>query len=347
MKAALLTGLQKVEVRHVAPPQPERDMDVLLRVLAVGICGSDLLYYRNGRIGEEFVSYPFIIGHECVAEVVEARGGQRSLLPGSRVAVDPAVSCGRCDQCRAGRPHTCRSLRFLGSPGQLSGCLCELIVMPRGNCHPFSQDLSPDLAVLAEPFSIGLYAAGWMKTLMAGEEPNSAAVLGSGPIGLATAMAAREAGIKRIYMTDRVPARVEAAKGVADWSDNPERSDIVSGILEKEPLGVDAVFECSGDQAAFDQAASLLRPGGRLLVIGIPEGECLAMAAHTFRRKEITIQHIRRQNRCLPAALRFIREHKADLAFMVTHRFSLDETAQALALVSGYRDGVVKAIIQP
>jgi len=347
MKAAFLTGIRRVEVKEIPSPERRSERDVLLKVLAVGICGSDLLYYKKGRIGGDTVTYPFTIGHECVAEVLESRPGQEKLRPGTRVVVDPAVSCGRCDQCAAGRPHTCRNLRFLGCPGQLSGCLSDFIVLPEENCHPFVRSLPLEAAVLAEPLSIGMYSAAWLKELTGGSEVLSAVVLGSGPIGLATAMAARERGVQRIYMTDRVPERVEAAERVADWSGNPERSDIVAEILSKEPLGVDAVFECCGDPEVYDQAVRLLKPGGKLLVAGIPEVDRVSLPCHDIRRKEITIQHIRRQNRCLPAALRFIRKHEKELAFMVTHRFLLENLPEALEMVSGYQEGVIKAVVSP
>ena len=130
MKAALLTGVRKIEVKDVPKPSLETDTDVLLRIAAVGICGSDLQYYSTGRIGSDVVHFPFIIGHECLAEVEEAGKSVKRVKPGDRVAVDPALSCEKCDQCIQGRPNTCRNIRFLGCPGQLEGSRADFIVIP-------------------------------------------------------------------------------------------------------------------------------------------------------------------------------------------------------------------------
>jgi len=158
MKAAVLTDIRKIEVRDVPQPSIQTDRDVLLRVTAVGICGSDLQYYSTGRIGNEVVRFPFIIGHECVAEIEEAGRDVQKVKPGDRVVVDPAVSCGTCDQCIQGRPNTCRNLRFLGCPGQLEGSLAEFIVMPESNCYILEEATDTKLGILAEPLSIGIYA---------------------------------------------------------------------------------------------------------------------------------------------------------------------------------------------
>src|SRR5512137_591299 len=136
MKAALLTGPGRFEVRDVPAPVIARDDDVLLRTKLVGICGSDLHYFASARVGDLDLKYPVRLGHECAA-VVEAVGTSVTRLKrGDIVSVEPAVSCGACDQCLAGRPHTCRQLRFMGSPGQLDGALAEFLVMPERNSLP-------------------------------------------------------------------------------------------------------------------------------------------------------------------------------------------------------------------
>jgi L-iditol 2-dehydrogenase len=344
MRAALLTGIRKMEVREVPPPTIGKDTDVMLKILAVGICGSDIQYYATGRIGGDVVRLPFILGHECVAEVKNTGGKVRRVKPGDRVVVDPAITCGACDQCLGGRPNTCRNLLFLGCPGQIQGCLSEYIVMPESNCYPFDAVSKVERAVLAEPLSIGIYAV----RLLGKPASSSVAVLGSGPIGLSVALAASDKGLLKIYMTDRIDARAEAArKAGAVWADNPDHSDIVAEILKMEPQGLDAVFECCGDQEALNQATELLKPGGSLMIVGIPETERIYFDPHRLRRKEIIIRHVRRQNGCIPAALDLIERLGNSLDFMVTHTFPLDESQKAFDLVENYREGVIKAIIRP
>jgi L-iditol 2-dehydrogenase len=344
MKAALLTDIQKIQVRDVPQPSIQKETEVLLRVAAVGLCGSDLQYYSTGKIGGDVVEFPFIIGHECVATVEQVGNEVKKVKPGDRVVIDPAVSCGTCDQCRQSRPNTCRNLRFLGCPGQLDGSLAEFIVMPESNCFPLEEDLDTKLAILAEPLSIGIYAI----ELLGNSPVSSIAILGAGPIGLSVGLAAKDIGIQKIYMTDKIDDRLEAArKAGAKWTGNPDSSDIVAKILEIEPTGLDEVFECCGDQEALDQAVELLKPGGKLKIVGIPYADRITFDAHSLRRKEITVQNVRRQNDCILPAIDLINRKQTDLDFMVTHSFRLEETQKAFDLVENYRDGVIKAIIQP
>jgi L-iditol 2-dehydrogenase len=136
LKVAVLTGRRRIEIREVPDPHLGKESDALLRVEAVGVCGSDVHYYSEGRIGNQIVEYPFMVGHECAGIVEKVGRAVTRLKPGDRIAVDPAVVCGACDQCLVGRANTCRNLLFLGTPGQSSGCMCEYIVMPEQNCHP-------------------------------------------------------------------------------------------------------------------------------------------------------------------------------------------------------------------
>jgi L-iditol 2-dehydrogenase len=344
MKAALLTGVRKVEVKDIPKPALDTDTDVLLRIAAVGICGSDLQYYSTGRIGSDVVQFPFIIGHECVAEVEEVGGNVKKIKPGDRVVVDPALSCGTCAQCIQGRPNTCRNLRFLGCPGQLEGSLAEFIMMPESNCYLLEEGIDTKLGILAEPLSIGIYSI----RLLGAVDAATIAILGAGPIGLSVGLAAKDTGIDKIYFTDKIDDRVDASrKAGAVWAGNPDQSDVVEKISEFEPSGLDAVFECCGDQEALDQAVGLLKPGGKLMIVGIPETDFVTFDAHKLRRKELVIQNVRRQNDCIPAAIDLIARIKSDLDFMVTHSFRLEEAQKAFDLVENYRDGVIKAIVQP
>lgn len=342
MRAALLTGIRQLRMGERPRPRLERDTDVLLRIREVGVCGSDVHYYMTGRIGSQVVQYPFPVGHECSATVEEVGRGVRRVKPGDRVAVEPAMSCGGCDQCLAGRPHTCRKTRFLGCPGQADGSLCEFVVMPEECCYPIPDALTLEQATLAEPLSIGIYS-----TRLAGDlRGRSAAVLGFGPIGISVFLAAREAGVRALYVTEPIPERAGAARrqGASAVVD-PNRPEAVRELLSREPLGMDFVFECCGRQEALDQAVEMLKPGGKLLFIGIPEVDRVSFACDPIRRKEICIQNVRRQNHCMQPAIDFLHRHPGIMDFVLTHRFPFDRTKEAFDLVAGYRDGVLKAMI--
>jgi len=343
MKAAVLTGIRKIEIRDIPKPRLMKPTDVLLRVNAAGLCGSDIHYYAEGRIGDQVVRYPFTVGHECAGVIDEAGSIVQGLKPGSRVAVDPAVVCRTCDQCLAGRPNTCRRLLFLGTPGQLDGCLSEFIVIPAENCHPLAEGVSFEEGVLVEPLSVGIHSFRLLESF----RPQKIAILGAGPIGLSVLLAARAYGVSKIYATDKIDARVKAARTAgAAWSGNPDREDIVAEIAGREPGLIDSVFECSGDPAALDQAIDLLRPGGKLMILGIPAADRVSFDVHKIRRKEIVIHNVRRQRHCYAEALDLIRTKRADVRFLATHEFRLEETPEAFELAAGYRDGVIKAIIR-
>ncbi len=342
MKAAFLTGLRKLEVRETPDPSLTAPRDVLLRVNAVGVCGSDVHYYTAGRIGSQVVNFPWTVGHECAGTVLEVGGEVTGLTPGQRVAVDPQTPCGRCDQCRAGRAHTCRNHRFLGCPGQLPGALCEFLVMPAECCYPVPATMTAAQAVAIEPLSIGVYA----RQLSHAQPGAKIAVLGTGPIGLCVLLACRAAGECTIYATDLVDERLEVARLCgADWIGNPTHQDIVTAIPELEPLGFDFVFECAGEQETLDQGIELLKPGGTLLIVGIPEQDRVSFSIHVLRRKELRIENVRRQNECVAPAIDLVTRGTVCLDALLTHHFPLEETRAAFELVAARRDGVVKAII--
>ncbi len=342
MKAALLTGPGRFEVREVPEPAVARDDDVLLRTKLVGICGSDLHYFSLARVGDLDLRYPVRLGHECTAVVESVGPAVTKLKRGDVVSVEPAVSCGTCDQCLAGRPHTCRRLRFMGSPGQLDGALAEFLVMPERNCHPLPAGMDPVLGVVAEPLSIGL----WAVALAGRIEVKTVAILGAGPIGLSVLLGTRVKGARTIYVTEKVKARLAAAKEAgADWTGNPVRTDVAAEILRLEPLGPDIVFECCGKQEALDQAVRILKPGGTLVVVGIPVEERISFDSSKLRRKEIRVQSVRRQNGCLEKALGLLAGGTINADFMATHTFPVDRVQDAFETVFNYRDGVIKATI--
>ena len=342
MRCLQLTGLRRMRLVDAPKPALTLPSDVLIRVGSVGVCGSDVHYYTTGRIGSQVVQYPFTVGHEF-AGTIEAVGAEvRDMQPGDRVAVDPAMPCFACDQCGAGRRHTCRNLRFLGCPGQAAGCLCDAIVMPASSCIRLPADCSLEMGALVEPLSIGAYAAH-----LAGDlRGKCVAILGCGPIGLSVLLAARHAGAARVYVSDPIAARRAFARQCgAAWDGVPD-ADLVKGILRHERLAVDVVFECCGQQAALDQAIELLRPGGRLLLIGIPEVDRVSFSIDLLRRRELVIQNVRRQNECVEAGMALVTAFPKLTAAMITHRFSAEQTQAAFDLVAACEDGVVKAMIQ-
>jgi len=342
MKAAILRAPGRFQIEDIPKPDLKSPSDVLLKMKAVGICGSDLHYLRQGKIGDQIIDYPWIAGHECAAEVEAVGSRVTKVKVGDPIVIDPNIPCGHCSQCKNDREHTCLNGRFLGCPGQLQGCMTEYLVMPESCCFLVDNQLDFSMAVLIEPMSIGLYATG-----MSREKISDAAILGAGPIGLCTLLALKENQTKSLFLTDKINARLRFARKLGvSWIGNPEETDVVKSVLNINPDGLDAVFECCGDQEALDQSIDLLKPGGTLFIIGIPETRQIAFDISKLRRKEIAIRNVRRQNNCIPRAIQWIRENRFGIHQLITHRFPLDKAQKAFELVSGYSDNVIKAVIE-
>jgi L-iditol 2-dehydrogenase len=340
MNAMVLTNVRRLEMRELPEPDAVQAGELRLKVKSVGICGSDVHYYSNGRIGSVPVEYPHIMGHEFSGVVEEAGSDVAGFEIGELVAVDPAISCGECAQCLAGRPNTCATICFLSCPGEADGCLAETVVVPAANC--FRTALSPEEAALAEPLSIGVYAA----QRVAQQLPSAnIAIQGAGPIGLGVLAASRSLGATRRYVSDPLAYRREAAGRLeAEWTGAPEALD---ALVDNDMQGLfDIVIECCGQQDALDQAMRILKPGGCLLIVGIPEGQRTSFSTDLMRRKEITIRNVRRQIDCMQPALELLANGSSAYSSLVTHRYAFDETPAAFETVAQYRDGVIKAMVE-
>lgn len=342
MKAMVLTGIRQMEMVEVPDPKIINETDVLIKMERVGVCGSDIHYYTTGKIGSQVVEYPFPVGHEGAGTVVEIGSAVTKVKIGDEIAIEPAMPCWNCDQCHAGRPHTCRNLRFLGCPGQADGCLSEYIVMPETSCFTLAENMILDDGALSEPLAIGVYAVRQsipMKGAAIG-------ILGFGPIGMSVLLPARAMGAQAIYVTDKIEARLAMARKTGiNYAGNPDKEDVVAAVAALEPNMLDVVFECCGQQEALDNAVDLLKPGGRLMMIGIPEFDNWQFSADKARRKEITFTNVRRQNHALEPTLEMMENKLFDAHQMVTHRFNFHQTKQAFDLVDNYADGVMKAMI--
>lgn len=343
MKQIILTGIKEMAIRDVPEPSIISKNEVKIKISVVGICGSDVHYYSEGKIGSQVVQYPFPVGHECSGVIVDKGEQVVGLNIGDLVVIDPSVHCGTCDQCLAGRPHTCRNNRFLGCPGQLEGCLSDYIVLPDFTCFPVSGEMDAVNAALIEPLSIGVYAVN-----LAGITQNdiSTAIFGAGPIGLSILMKLLADDITNIGMIEPLTYRLNKAYEVgARYLINPENEDVEEAIKQKEELLLDVVFEASGQQGAVDNALKIIKPGGKLVLVGIPPDAQYIFNMDLMRRKEVTVINVRRQNHCVEEAIELVKSGKVKADKMVTHHFGPDDTPNAFEMVEGYKNGVIKAMV--
>jgi L-iditol 2-dehydrogenase len=343
MKKVVLTGIREMELISDKEPEILQQNQVKIAMKSIGVCGSDIHYYSEGKIGSQIVQYPFPVGHECSGIITEIGDDVKNVKVGDLVVVDPAVHCGKCDQCLSGRPHTCRNNKFLGCPGQLDGCLAEYIVMPDFTCFPVTGELNEQQAALIEPLSIGVYA---VKLAQIEDTKSSAVIFGAGPIGISILLKLLADEISNIGMVEPLKYRLEKAKEIgARYLIDPQKENVEQKVQHEEEFLADAVFEASGEQDAVTNAIKVLKPGGKLVLVGIPPSAKYTFDMDLMRRKELTVINVRRQNHCVEEAIDLVVSGKIDVEKMVTHHFSLDETAVAFDMVEGYKNGAIKAMI--
>jgi len=339
MRSAVLVDLARIELRETPVPLPGPG-EVLVRLRAVGICGSDVHYYVDGRIGDAVVNYPFVLGHEPAGEVALLGEGVTGLKVGDRVALEPAHPCGECHICKLGRPNCCPQVRFLGTP-PISGVFAEYHCFTAAQCVPIPDSVSLEAAATLEPMAVGVHAVNMARLKMG----DRIAIMGCGSIGLVTAMAARAAGASFIAMTDPLPARRAIAAGIgADLVLDPGAGDVVPEI-QRAAGAIDVSFEAAGEQGAIDDATLCVRPAGTTVIIGIPAVDRITLWVHNIRRKELNIIMARRSNFALEPAIRLMAQGLIRPEQIITHRYPLDRLAEGMELVHHHRDGVVKAMV--
>ena len=345
MKSACLVGLGKLDLLEIPTPKIEAPDDVLVRVKSCGICGSDIHYYRNGQIGDAKCKYPHFMGHEPAGVVEDAPKGS-PFKPGDRVAIEPGLPCGKCEWCKAELFNICPQVRFLASPG-MPGAFQEHLAVKTSQLYKIPDSLGFDEAAVLEPLGVAYHAIADLAELQFGE---TIAVFGAGPIGLLTLAFAKYSGASAGYITDPLDYRLQFAEDYAgaDGTIDPASFDVVDSIMEMtKGRGVDITVDAAGTQQSVDHALACAAIGGRALLAGIPEDEILEYNPHLIRRKELRIFNVRRSNLALEQCIPFIEGGGMDLKPYVTHNYKLDQVAEAFDVVANYKDGVIKAMINP
>jgi L-iditol 2-dehydrogenase len=346
MEQVVLTAPGKFEVRDAARPSPGAG-EALVRVRAVGVCGSDLHLFKEGSIGGiriEDAGGALVAGHECVGAVEDVGPDTDKSLTGRRVFVEPAINCGRCRWFLAGMPNVCPHHHFLGLPPR-AGCLAEYVVHPARLCEPLPEEVDDDTAVLLEPLAIAVHSLD--RVGFVGGSP--AVVLGVGPIGLTHVLLLARSGAGPLIVTDLLDYRLELARQLgATHTLNPQRDDVVAACRELTGgHGADFVFECAGAEETFEQMAEVAAPAGRVGVVGIPAEDRLAFKHSSARRKGLDVRMVRRANRTFGRALARTVVERLGLSRLATHHWPLAQTQAAYETAAYYRDGVVKAIVNP
>jgi L-iditol 2-dehydrogenase len=331
MKAARLHAVRDVRVHDEARPIP-CDGEALVRVEAIGLCGSDIHWFEEGAIGSTRLTRPVVPGHEMAGRTED----------GQLVAIEPAIACGGCALCLEGHPNLCPETRFSGH-GTDDGSMREWMAWPRHCLIPLPDGFTAADGAMLEPLGVALHTVD-LGHVRAGK---SVGVFGCGPIGLLILQAARIAGAATLFATDLAsrPHRLEAARALGARVFPADGNEAHAIANAAPPFGLDVAIEAAGVQAAVDAAVEAVRPGGRVILAGIPSDERTSFPAAIARRKGLTISLVRRMQHTYPRAIALAKAGLVDLRSMVTHRFPLAEAAQAFELAAR-REGL-KVIVEP
>jgi 2-desacetyl-2-hydroxyethyl bacteriochlorophyllide A dehydrogenase len=336
MRAGVFAGEGVLEIRDVPEPEVVGDDDVLVRVRACGICGSDLraLAVPPLMTFDEGV----VMGHEFVGEVIDAGPAAADLL-GRRVAVLPNVNCGRCAYCKAGELNRCEDFRHIGA--SRDGAFAERVVVPTQYAHVVPEGLPDDVAALAEPLACVLNG-----TIRAGLRPGtSALVLGAGPIGLLFAVVAKAAGAHPIVVSEPSPERARRARDAgADVVVDPS-AESVADVVRKHTGGLGAEVAIDAVGSLLPDALDSLRKGGKAIVFGMDDRARCEVAPSRIATRELSIEGVYITRGTFPLALELLAERTEEFAALITHRIPLEEIASG---VEAMRDGsAVKVLVYP
>jgi len=343
IKAAVLHGIRDLRIEDVPMPEISNGNDVLVKIGAAGVCGSDVHFYTHGRIGKFVVERPMILGHECAGEVVEVGRAVTDLKPGDKVALEPGIACGTCRMCRIGRYNLCPDVVFLAAP-PVNGAYVEYLVHAAEFTYKLPDGMSLAEGAMLEPLAVGMHAAA-RGNVSAGD---SVAILGSGPIGLMTLQAARAYGASLSIAVDLRENRLELAEKLgATYTINARNENVVERIREiTGGDGVDRAFETAGSGAAVAQTVDVVRTGGTVVLVGLGAQDVVPLNVIKMVIDEIKIVTVNRYANAYERAIALVAEGKIDVRSIITGERPLAAVEEALNLSSKEPESTVKTIIR-
>ena len=340
-KAFYLDALQSIVPGETAMPVAGDD-DVLIKMKAVGICGSDLHYYQKGRIGDCIVEFPFILGHEAAGEVVSVGKNVTHLKPGDRVCMEPGIPCYHCEQCLSGHYNLCEHVRFWATP-PYQGCLCEYVVHPAAFTFKLPDNMSYSEGALVEPLAIGLHAANTAGVKLG----QTVVILGAGCIGLVSLLSAKAYGATKIIIGDVLDKRLEKARELGAIPVNTAKEDLNAFVLaQTEGRGADIVIDCAGFSATVAQAFNVAARGATGVLVGLGQDFWDGVPSAPLSCKELTVKSIFRYRNLYPTAIQAVSSGLIDLKSIISHRFSFEDSANAYATCTRDIQNVVKGVIE-
>ncbi len=342
MKVAVMNGIGKMGFEERDIPKV-KDNEVLVKLEYVGICGSDLHYYENGRIGDYIVKPPFVLGHEPGGVVVETGQKVVNLKVGDRVALEPGKTCGHCEFCKTGRYNLCPDVVFFATP-PVDGVFGEYVAHEADLCFKLPDNVSTLEGALIEPLAVGFHAA-----LQGGAGAGqTAVVMGAGCIGLVCMMALKAMGVIKVYVVDIMEKRLEKALELgATGTINAVSTDAVKAVLElTKGLGCDLVIEAAGTEITTRQAIHMTKKGANIVLVGYGKSGEMNLPMSLVLDKELTLKTVFRYRHIYPMAIDAVAAGKVNLKGIVTDEFPLDEIQKAMDYSVNNKAEIVKAVIK-
>ena len=338
MRALVLERQRELSLRDIDLPQEPGPDDVRVKIHTVGICGSDVHYYTHGKIGPFVVKAPMVLGHEAAGTVVEVGKNVTSLKPGDRVCMEPGIPDTTSRASKLGMYNVDPSVRFWATP-PVHGCLAPYVVHPAAFTFRLPDNVSFAEAAMVEPFAVGLQAASKAKIAPG----DLAVVIGAGPIGIMAALAALAGGCSRVIISDMQPAKLAIAArypGIIAVNIREQKlADVVA--RESDGWGADVVLEASGSPKAFENLFDLPRPGGCVVLIGMPV-EPVSFDVVSAAAKEIRIETVFRYANVFDRAIAMISSGKVDLKPLVSDTFPFEKSIPAFERAAEGRPADVK-----
>lgn len=342
VEAVVLQAPGRITVDERGCPDPGPG-EVVVAPRVVGICGSDLHLYREGKIGDSLLERPLVLGHEAAARVVAVGAGVDLLQPGDRVIIEPGLACGTCALCRLGRYNLCSNVRFLGIP-PTDGLMASLATVPARWVHRLPDGLSDVEGAMIEPFAVGLQAAQEADV----RPGQTVAILGAGPIGLMILQAARIRGAGTLISIDLSERALELAGRLgATVTINPQQADPIAAVRDLTGgAGADVVIEAVGAAATIRQTLELVSRGGVVTLVGIAADPAIPIDTNRIVRRGVQVRSSFRYAHQHPVAISLAAAKRVDLLTPVTHHFAADTAPDAFRFVDQHKDEVIKGVLE-